>query len=83
MSHNTCVRKVESLFGQTCCGRPGLIYDRARKGWLCAEHSQERLCEFCQADWVWGRICYQAEGVTQEILLCSACAGLTFRKSRY
>ncbi len=83
MTAHTCVRKIDSLFGPTCCGRPGLVYDRVRKGWLCAAHSQERLCEFCQADLMWGRVCYQSDGVAREILLCCACAGLTFRKSRH
>ncbi|ULA59264.1 MAG: hypothetical protein LZF60_120002 [Nitrospira sp.] len=83
MTVNGCARKVDSLFGPTYCGRPGLIYDRARKGWLCAAHSHERLCEFCHADRMWGRICYQCDGVAREILLCCACAGLTFRNYRH
>ncbi len=81
MTTHTCVRKNDSLFGLMCCGRPGLVYDRARKGWLCVEHSPERLCEFCQADRMWGRICYVEDGVAREILLCCTCAGLTIQKS--
>ncbi len=83
MTAHTCVRKIDSLFGPICCGQPGLVYDRARKGWLCTAHSHERLCEFCQADRMWGRICYQSEGVAREIVLCCACAGLIFRKPRH
>ncbi len=81
MTPHICVRKIDSLFGPTCCGRLGLVYDRARKGWLCAAHSQERLCEFCQVDTMWARICYLEEGIAREVLLCSTCAGLTINKS--
>ena len=83
MSSNPCIKKLTSLFGPTCCGRTGIVYDRARKGWLCSEHSKERLCEFCQADRVWGRICYETDGIAREVWLCCFCAGLTRLKFRF
>ena len=43
-----------------------MIYDRARKGWLCPEHISEWLCEFCQAELAWARACYLVDGVLHE-----------------
>lgn len=83
MSSHTCVKMINSLFGPTSCGRTGVIYDRVRKGWLCSEHGKEWLCEFCQANPMWGRICYQGDGVAREIFLCCSCAGLTTRKFHF
>ncbi len=47
---HTCVVKIQSLLGITCCGKPATLYDRARKDWICTEHHRERLCEFCQCE---------------------------------
>ena len=48
MIGHRCDLKLPSLFGPACCGREATTYDRARKAWLCPEHTKERLCEFCQ-----------------------------------
>ncbi len=43
MIWHRCDLKLPSLFGPTCCGREATTYDRARKAWLCPEHTKERL----------------------------------------
>ncbi len=73
---NGCVFRLVNLFGPCPCGRDGSIYDRARKGWLCRDHSKERLCEFCQGGKAWARICQPIEGIASEVWLCQSCAGL-------
>ena len=75
-----CDLKLPSLFGPACCGREATTYDRARKAWLCPEHTKERLCEFCQYERAWVRFCYREHDVTCEIWLCIDCAGLTGRQ---
>jgi hypothetical protein len=80
MFKHSCVIKTSGLFGPCRCGREGAIYDRARKGWLCPEHSRERLCEFCQYERAWGRLCYHADGKLYEMWLCPECAGLDGRR---
>jgi hypothetical protein len=50
MIWHRCDLKLPSLFGPTCCGREATTYDRARKAWLCPEHTKERLCEFCHTN---------------------------------
>ena len=77
MNSHTCVVKITNLFGLTCCGRQATIYDRARKGWLCSEHHRERLCEFCQAERAWARLCYVKDEVLCEAWFCADCAGIT------
>ena len=74
-----CVFPLDSLFGPLPCGHEGTVYDRARRGYLCREHSKERLCEFCQADRAWGRRCYLKDGIAYEAWLCLSCAGWTVR----
>jgi hypothetical protein len=77
MIWHRCDLKLPSLFGPACCGREATTYDRARKAWLCPEHTKERLCEFCQFERAWVRFCYREHDVTCEIWLCVECAGLT------
>lgn len=77
-----CVVKMSSLFGLSSCGRDGIVYDRARKGWLCREHTKDRLCEFCQAERALARICYQQQGVAWDAWLCLSCAGCTMRNNQ-
>ena len=72
----TCIIKISTLFGMSTCGHEGTMYDRARKGWLCRDHTKERLCEFCHAQGVWVRVCYQNEGVACDAWLCLSCAGV-------
>jgi hypothetical protein len=79
MMKHSCVIKTSGLFGPCDCGREGVIYDRARKGWLCPEHSRERLCEFCQYERAWGRVCYHADGKLYEAWLCVDCLGVQSR----
>lgn len=74
MASHSCVVRITSRFGPTCCGRHATIYDRARKGWLCPEHHRERLCEFCQAERAWVRVCYRLHEVLCEAWLCGDCA---------
>jgi excisionase family DNA binding protein len=76
MIWHRCDLKLPSLFGPACCGREATTYDRARKAWLCPEHTKERLCEFCQFERAWVRFCYPENDVTCEIWLCVDCAGL-------
>jgi len=80
MIWHRCELKLPSLFGPACCGREATTYDRARKAWLCPEHTKERLCEFCQYERAWVRFCYTQQDVTCEIWLCVGCAGLTGRR---
>jgi hypothetical protein len=80
MIWHRCSLKLPSLFGPACCGREATTYDRARKAWLCPEHTKERLCEFCQFERAWVRFCYTEKEVTCEIWLCVECAGLTGRR---
>ena len=77
-----CVVKMNSLFGPSSCGRDGIVYDRARKGWLCRDHTKDRLCEFCQAERAWARVCYQYHGVAYDAWLCLSCAGCTMRHNQ-
>jgi hypothetical protein len=77
MIWHRCDLKLPSLFGPACCGREATTYDRARKAWLCPEHTKERLCEFCQFERAWVRFCYAEHDVMCEIWLCVECAGLT------
>ena len=70
MIWHRCDLKLPSLFGPACCGREATTYDRARKAWLCPEHTKERLCEFCQFERAWVRFCYAQHDVTCEIWLC-------------
>ena len=79
MIWHRCDLKLPSLFGPTCCGREATTYDRARKAWLCPEHTKERLCEFCHFERAWVRLCYPEKDVTCEIWLCIDCAGLSAR----
>jgi hypothetical protein len=72
----SCIVKISTLFGVSPCGNEGLIYDRARKGWLCRDHTKERLCEFCHAEKVWARVCYLSDGVACDAWLCRSCAGV-------
>jgi hypothetical protein len=58
MIWHRCDLKLPSLFGPACCGREAATYDRARKAWLCPEHTKERLCEFCQSERAWARLCH-------------------------
>lgn len=76
MYRHSCVIKTVGLFGPCACGREGMVYDRARRGWLCPEHLRERLCEFCQAERAWARTCYHVDGVLHEAWLCADCIGL-------
>lgn len=78
----SCVIRSASLFGPLACGCDGIIYDRARKGWLCRNHTKERLCEFCQAQHAWGRCCYLKEGIASEAWLCMECAGWSVRNQK-
>jgi hypothetical protein len=71
-----CIVKTSTLFGPFACGCEGIMYDRARKGWLCRDHTQERLCEFCQAERAWVRRCYLYQGVACDAWLCRSCAGV-------
>ncbi len=80
MIWHRCDLKLPSLFGPAGCGREATTYDRARKAWLCPEHTKERLCEFCQFEWAWVRFCYGEHDVTCEIWLCVECAGLSGRR---
>lgn len=78
----SCVIRGDSLFGPRACGREGVMYDRARKGWLCREHTKERLCEFCQAERAWGRQCYLKGGVAFDAWLCLGCAGWSVKQGQ-
>ena len=80
MIWHRCDLKLPSLFGPACCGREASTYDRARKAWLCPEHTKERLCEFCQLERAWARLCYVVDDVLCEVWLCADCAGLTRRR---
>ncbi|HQY56595.1 MAG TPA: hypothetical protein PLY15_02335 [Nitrospira sp.] len=79
MIWHRCDLKLPSLFGPAGCRQEATTYDRARKAWLCSEHTKERLCEFCQFERAWVRFCYREHDVTCEIWLCIDCAGLTTR----
>ena len=72
--------KLPNLVGPTCCGREASTYDRARKAWLCPEHTKERLCELCQPERAWARLCYVVDDVLCEVWLCVDCATLTGRR---
>lgn len=76
----SCVIRGDSLFRPLACGREGVMYDRARKGWLCREHTKERLCEFCQAERAWARQCYLKGGIATDVWLCLGCAGVSLGK---
>ncbi|MBI4000503.1 MAG: hypothetical protein HY348_01800 [Nitrospira defluvii] len=80
MIPHRCVITSPSLFGPACCGREATTYDRARKAWLCPEHAKERLCEFCQAERAWARLCYLNDEVLCEVWLCAGCAGFMWRR---
>ena len=71
-----CILKISNLFGTCDCVGEGIMYDRARKGWLCRNHTKERLCEFCHAERAWARVCYQYQRVTYDAWLCRWCAGV-------
>lgn len=77
-----CVVKMSCLFGPSSCGRKGLVYDRARRGWLCRDHTKERLCEFCHAERGWARISYQRHGMACDAWLCLSCAGCSMRHNQ-
>jgi hypothetical protein len=70
-----CVFKLETWYGLMPCGDDGTVFDRARKGWLCRRHARERLCEFCQAERAWARVCYRYRGITHDAWLCNMCVG--------
>jgi len=69
MIGHRCDLKLPSLFGPPCCGREATAYDRARKAWLCSEHTKEWLCEFCQSERAWARLCYVVDDVLCEVWL--------------
>jgi hypothetical protein len=71
-----CVVKVSTLYGPSACGDAGIMYDRARKGWLCRDHTKERLCEFCHAERAWARVWHQYQGIAYYPWLCLSCAGV-------
>lgn len=71
-----CIIRISTLLGASVCGHDGTIYDRARKGWLCRDHTKERLCEFCHAERAWARVCYQYQRVACDAWLCLSCAGV-------
>ena len=71
-----CIVKISILFGPSACGGEGMLYDRARRGWLCPDHAQERLCEFCQAEKGWARVWYQQQRVACAAWLCLSCVGV-------
>ncbi len=73
---NPCILKISTLYGLSACGCEGTLYDRARKGWLCRDHTKERLCEFCHAEKAWARVCYRSEGIACYAWLCHSCAGV-------
>ena len=71
-----CVLTIDTLYGKTLCGHSGAVFDRDRRGWLCAAHVRKRLCEFCQGEQAWARIMSpNSQGVTCETWLCAICAG--------
>ena len=78
---HTCVVKIQSPLGLTCCGQPATLYDRARKDWICTAHHQERLCEFCQSERAWARVQMRAHISRSpcEVWLCASCAGIKER----
>jgi hypothetical protein len=76
MNTKICAKKLDSLFGPRSCGKPGVVYDRARKGWLCRDHTKERLCEFCHAEKAWARVWHQHQGIAYYPWLCLSCAGV-------
>ena len=71
-----CTLKISTLFGPSVCGAEGIMYDRARKGWLCRDHTKERLCEFCHAEKGWAKVWNQYQGVAYDPWLCPSCAGV-------
>jgi len=71
-----CAMKTLGLFGPEPCGRLGLVFDRARKGWLCRDHTGERLCEFCQGEPARTRLWYHQNAAACEVWLCRDCAGI-------
>jgi hypothetical protein len=82
MIWHRCDLKLPSLFGPACCGREATTYDRARKAWLCPEHTKERLCEFCQSNERGPRLCYVAARLcdVRNLALCGVCGDLTRRR---
>ena len=78
---HTCVVKIQSPLGLTCCGQPATLYDRARKDWICTAHHQERLYEFCQSERAWARVQMRAHisRLPCEVWLCASCAGVKER----
>ena len=80
MIWHRCDLKLPSLLGPSCCGREATTYDWARKAWLCPEHTNERLCEFCQFERAWERFCYAEYEMMHEIWLCVDRAGLAGRR---
>lgn len=79
---NYCVMKTKDLYGPRPCGREGMVFDRARKGWLCRQHLKDRLCEFCHANRTWGEVWFQNAGIASKACLCLSCAGWTTRNPR-
>ena len=71
-----CTLKISTLLRPSVCGGEGIMYDRARKGWLCRDHTKERLCEFCYAEKAWARVWHQYQGVAYNPWLCLSCAGV-------
>lgn len=71
-----CTLKISTLFGPSVCGAEGIMYDRARKGWLCRDHTKERLCEFCHAEKGWAKVWNQYQGVAYNTWLCPSCTGV-------
>ena len=78
---HTCVVKIQSALGLTCCGKPATLYDRARKDWICTDHHRERLCEFCQSERAWARVQMRPHisKAPYEVWLCASCAGIKER----
>ena len=76
MIPHRCVIKTCGLFGVSGCEREGIEYDPARRGWLCLEHLNERLCEFCQSERAWARLCYEAKQGLGDVWLCPDCIGI-------
>ena len=50
---HTCVVKIQSPKGITCCGQPATLYDRAKKDWICTDHHRERCANFANLSGFW------------------------------
>jgi hypothetical protein len=73
MIWHRCGLKQPSLFGPACCGREATTYDRARKAWLCPEHTKDRLCEFCHRTSVGAVLLYGERRDVRNLALCGLC----------